>query len=728
MYAGVLVEIGAKNIDKMFTYLIPINLKKKIKVGMRVKVPFGKMQLEGFVLTINNEIKENNYDLKEIISLVDDEAILNKEMLSLGNFIKEKTLCSLISAYQVMLPKALKAKNKVNMDIKKNRYLILNKEKELILKYLEQCKQEKQKLLLKLLLKEEKILCKKLNSSINTLEKKGLIKFIYEDKFSYEYKINQKYKKINLNEEQQKIVTEVTNNLEKDITYLLNGVTGSGKTEVYMEIINNVIKEGKQAIMLVPEISLTPQIIGRFKNRFGEDIAVFHSGLSDYERYDEYRKIKLKKVKIVIGARSAIFAPFENLGVIIIDEEHAQTYKQENNPKYHTKDIAIFRSKYHKCPLILGSATPMLESYARALKGVYKLLKLNKRANDKNLPEVTIVDMKKEIRKNNSYLSNPLVEKIKEKVSKKEQVILLLNKRGYSSFITCQNCFNVLKCPNCDISLTYHKTTDTLRCHYCGFGSKKINTCPNCHSKDIKEYGLGTEKLEEELKKIIKDVRVVRMDLDTTSKKNAHQKIIEDFANHQYDILVGTQMIAKGLDFPLVTLVGVVNADMSLNIPDFRSSEYTFQLLSQVAGRSGRDKLKGEVIIQTFNEDHYCINLSKEHDYQNFFTSEMNIRKKLKYPPYYFLSSIKILSKDYQKGLEESNKIGAFLKSRKSDDMIILGPSTCNIFKINNTFHFQCIIKYKNESKVYELLSLIDKRYTNDNKVRIEIDINPLKL
>ena len=408
MFASVLVEIGAKSVDKLFTYIIPNNLINDVKIGVRVKVPFGTMTLEGFLLEIKN-ICEEKYELKEIISLVDTDAILNPELLYLGKKIKEKTLCSLISAYQSMLPKALKAKNKVNMNVKKDRYIILNKGKDAILEYINQTKYKKQKEVLERLLKEERILITSLDSTINTLLKKELIQFIYEEKYRYKYRSNSTYKKVVLNEEQKLASNEIKNNLDKCLTYLLYGVTGSGKTEVYIDVIREVLKRGKSAIILVPEISLTPQIIGRFTNIFGDKIAVLHSGLTEYEKYDEYRKIREGHVSIVIGARSAIFAPLPNLGIIIIDEEHSQSYKQDCNPRYNAKDVAILRSEYHQIPLILGSATPTIESYARSLKGNYHLLKLSKRANHKTLPKVTIVDMKKEItRESNNNIINTL--------------------------------------------------------------------------------------------------------------------------------------------------------------------------------------------------------------------------------------------------------------------------------------------------------------------------------
>ena len=479
--------------------------------------------------------------------------------------------------------------------------------------------------------------------------------------------------------------------------------------------------------MLVPEISLTPQIVDRFITRFGKSVAILHSGLSDTERYDEYRKIKNGEVSLAVGARSAIFAPFDNLGVIIIDEEHTSTYKQENHPRYHAKDVAILRGNYHNCPVILGSATPSLESFARAGAGVYKLLTLKNRAGSGTLPKVNIVDMKNEVKYGNFILSKLLKNKIEEKLSHNEQIILLLNRRGYSSMLTCRDCGYVLKCPNCDISLTYHKTNNTNRCHYCNYSIKNVIKCPKCSSTNIKEFGMGTEKLEEELNKVF-NARIVRMDMDTTSKKGMHEKIINDFGNHKYDILVGTQMIAKGLDFPLVTLVGVINADASLNIPDFRSSEVTFELLSQVSGRAGRSNLPGEVIIQTYNPDHYSIKHAMNHDYLGFYKEEMNLRKELGYSPYYYLTLVNIKCKDYELGFAEANKIGEYLRKKLSPNTKVLGPSMANIFKINNIYNYQCIIKYKKDVLLTKTLIEIDNIYKINNKVDVEIDVDPIRL
>ena len=728
MYAKVVVEIGAKNVDKMFIYKIPQKYYSKIKVGIRVEVSFGNMLLEGFVVEIFNDYN-GNYKLKEIINIIDEDVILTQEMLDLSKYIVDNTLCSTISAYQVMLPKALKAKHNVIFNKKYDKYIILNVPKAEIIEYLKKCPYLKQRELLEKLLIENKIKISVKNSTINSLIKRNLITIIEEETYRYKIEKNSDNKKIKLNEEQQKAVNQVLKSLEMSKVFLLYGVTGSGKTEVYIHIIDEVLKKGKTAIMLVPEISLTPQIVQRFVNKFGDNVAIFHSGLSDSERYDEYRKIQNGLVKIVVGARSAIFVPLNNIGVIIIDEEHTPTYKQEDsNPRYNAIDIAKWRSNYHKCPVILGSATPSLESFARAGNHVYELLTLHKRPANSTLPIVHIIDMKEEVKKNNFIFSDLLREKIQEKLNKKQQIILLLNRRGYSSMVTCSNCGSVEKCPRCDITLTYHKTSNTLRCHYCGYYKKRMDKCLICGSDDLKEYGIGTQKLEEELQKMFPMARIIRMDMDTTSKKGMHEKIIEEFGNHKYDILVGTQMIAKGLDFPLVTLVGVINADMSLLIPDFRSAERTFQLLSQISGRAGRSSIAGEVIIQTYNNNHYSIVLAKNHDYLNFYKEEMAIRKRLSYPPYYFITLVNISCKDYKLGFEYANKIGEYLKRNLAKETIVLGPTMANMYKINNIYRFQCIIKYRHDKKLKEVLKTIDERYKFESKVTVEINVEPTRL
>lgn len=726
MYARVIVEIGVKAVDKMFTYLVPEKMRAIIQVGARVKVPFGRQMLEGFVLELV-DICEEQVKIKEILELVDEEPILNQEMLWLGEKIAERTLCSRISAYQVMLPKALKASYKTDIKKKIDKYLVLCWDEKMVCDYLENCRYDGQIELLEELLKKHELKIMKVDSRIRTLEKKGIVQIVERESYRFCYENKSDDKRVFLNEEQQIVVNRV---LEVENTYqgfLVYGVTGAGKTEVYMNIIEGVIQRGKTAIMLVPEISLTPQIVERFVSRFGDDVAILHSGLSDGEKYDEYRKIMKGKVDIVVGARSAIFAPLHDLGVIIIDEEHSSTYKQDNHPRYHARDVAILRAKYHQCPVVMGSATPSLESMARAGNKVYELLTLTKRAGKGTLPQVHVVDMKEEVKRGNFIFSKFLDSKIQEKLAKGEQIILLLNRRGYSSVETCNACGETMKCPNCDISLTYHKTSDMLRCHYCGYAVKKYLECPKCYSHDLKDYGLGTQKLEEELLKRY-SARVVRMDMDTTSKKGSHQKIIEEFGNHQYDILVGTQMIAKGLDFPLVTLVGVINADASLNVPDFRSSERTFQLLCQVSGRAGRAEYPGEVVIQTYNNDHYSIILSRNHDYMAFYKEEMKIRKQLNYSPYYYIVLVKISTKDYELSFQEAKKIGDYLRQNLSSNTFVLGPAMANVFRVDNVYYQQCIIKYKKDDKLRNVLMEIDHHYKNNSKVNVEIDVEPNRL
>ena len=718
MIVGVLVEISNKSVDRIFDYKVPQEKEKFIKIGLRVEVPFGHQKLEGFVL----EIKENsNLDsLKEIIRVIDEDIVLNDELIKLGKFMKEKTLAPLISCYQVMLPKALKAKNNVVINKKYETFYKLNK--NIVAVKLNSGQQE-----IVDMFKTRKMVSRKeilyiSSSSLNTLVKKNILVKCLVEKYRTDY-LDKSDRVKELTLEQQKVVDSV--NLFSNDVYLLHGVTGSGKTEVYIKLIEKVLNLGKTAIMLVPEISLTPQMVSRFEQVFGNKIAALHSALSDGEKYDEWRRIVRGEVSIVIGARSAVFAPLTNIGIIIIDEEHSDSYKQDNNPRYNAKDIAIERARNYNCPVLMGSATPSLDTYARAIKNVYKLLNLPNRVNGKDLPHIDIVDMNEEMKYSKGHFSKRLLDEIKKTVKNKEQVILLLNRRGYSSFVSCKNCSYTMKCPNCDISLTYHKSSNMLRCHYCGYGTNLLHTCPSCGENSISTLGVGTEKIEEELNSLIEDAKILRMDVDTTSKKGMHKKMITAFKNHEYDILLGTQIVAKGLDFPLVTLVGVINADTSLNIPDFRSSENTFDLLCQTSGRSGRSKNQGKVIIQTFNKDHYAIKYSKEHDYIGFFKKEMDIRRKLKYPPYYFLCYLKISGKDDNYILNEANKIKRSLE-RNLSSTIILGPSPATVFKINNIYRYGIIMKYKNSKDLYDVLTKIMNHYQSNNKVVIDVDFNPI--
>lgn len=713
MVASVLVEV--KKIDKTFTYNVPNDLLSCIKIGIRCLVPFNNQVLEGFIIELSDNVN-CEFELKDIIELIDKNPVLNSELLELGRYISKKTLCTLTSAYQTMLPTALKAKK--NVKIKEKTVLFL----KLINDY--NSLNEKESQIINLL-KVKDISLKEAND-ISKYATDKLIKNNVVEKYEKEvYRLNdeklEKDKEKVLTKEQDDVINKV--NLNSFKPYLLHGVTGSGKTEVYMRLIKKTIENNKKAIVLVPEISLTPQLVSNFKKRFQSQIAILHSRLSNGEKYDEWRKIEREEVSIVIGARSAIFAPLSNIGLIIIDEEHSNTYKQENNPLYNAIDIAIYRAKYHNCPVILGSATPSIESYTRASNNIYELLEMKHRVNN-NMPIVTLVDMKKEMKNKNFVFSEALKNKINDRLNKKEQVIILLNRRGYTTITTCQNCGFVHKCPNCDIPLTYHLSLKKMHCHYCNYETNKLFKCPNCLSTNINERGMGTEKLEQLINEQF-NAKVVRMDVDTTTSKKAHEQIIKDFENGNYDILIGTQMIAKGLDFPKVTLVGVINADNTLMIPDFRSAERTFQLISQVSGRAGRSTLKGEVVIQGFNIDHYSLLRAKNHDYLGFYNDEMRIRKLLNYPPFYNLCLIKIQGLDCNKCEEESNKIYSYLK--ENIDEIILGPSAAVLPKINNNYYFQIIIKYKDTKKIYKYLKFISERYLN-SKIKVTIDFNPNKI
>ncbi|MFK9115787.1 primosomal protein N' [Peribacillus frigoritolerans] len=571
------------------------------------------------------------------------------------------------------------------------------------------------------------------SGTVKSLVSKGALaemdQEIYRD--PYENRVFEKSIPFTLTAEQTaalKPIQEKIHHDEHDV-FLLYGVTGSGKTEVYLQAIASVIEKGKEAIMLVPEISLTPQTVKRFKERFGEQVAVMHSGLSVGEKYDEWRKIHRKEVKVVVGARSAVFAPFENLGLVIIDEEHESSYKQEETPRYHARDVAIERAKSYGCPVILGSATPTLESFARAKKNVYKLLTLSQRMNKNALPAVDIVDMREELRTGNrSMFSELLFTKLKDRLDKGEQTVLMLNKRGHSSFVMCRSCGLVINCPNCDISLTYHRFNDIMKCHYCGFEEGMPSVCPECESEHIRFFGTGTQKVEEELAKILPEARVIRMDVDTTSKKGSHERLLNAFGEGKADILLGTQMIAKGLDFPNITLVGVLSADTMLHLPDFRSSEKTFQLLTQVSGRAGRHQLPGEVVIQTYTPEHYSIELSALQDYDAFYEREMYLRRQSHYPPYYYVVLITVSHEDLMKTVSVTEKITNYLGSRLNRDSVVLGPVASPISRINNRYRYQCLIKYKREPDLNQHLRTLLEHYqkeTAQNHLQISIDLNP---
>lgn len=569
-------------------------------------------------------------------------------------------------------------------------------------------------------------------SSLKTALKHGYIKSqkvsVYRDPLAH-LEVEQSHSR-SLTKAQEAVYEQVAQALEEhqDQTFLLEGVTGSGKTEVYLQLMAKASQMGRGAILLVPEIALTPQMVRQVKSRFQTGVAVLHSGLTNSQKYDEWRRIIWGQATIVVGARSSIFAPIRDLGLVIIDEEHETTYKQSDTPRYHAREVAIWRCHYHQAPLLLGSATPSLESRSRAQVGRYQHLRLPERVNGRPLPPVTLVDMTKEMaQQTTDELSSVLKDKIADRLAKGQQIVLLLNRRGYASYMLCRECGQVIQCPRCDISLTYHKHEHRLKCHYCDYQSPVPDRCPNCHSDYLRTFGLGTQKIEELLNQHFPTARVIRMDMDTTRKKGQHEALLDRFRRHEADILLGTQMIAKGLDFEAVTLVGVINADTALNLPDFRAGEKTFQLLTQVAGRTGRGRFEGEVLIQTYNPDHYVMQLAQQHDYESFFYYEMKRRHLGHYPPYFYTTLITISSKYQAKAQAMSHQVKQTLLASGAP-IEILGPSQGAIARINERYYFQLLLKYKDGQVIKESLGAILDQSQLEAKqgIYITIDHEPL--
>ena len=717
MLASVIIEYSVKSLNKVFDYMIPDDMIDIIRVGHKVMIPFASKEVEGFVLKIHNS-KDNDLEYKRIIRICDSDFYLNKELLELGKYMSNSLLCNLISCYQIMLPKALKASIKTNINKKYDTYVKLNDSVD-IDAYVELHKRRVKEIEIINTLRNGSVLRSSVScTSLTNLIKGGIVleeKVLVNREVDFE-EVNKK--NIILNDIQKSAVSEILSS--EDLNYLLYGVTGSGKTEVYIDLIKNMLSCGKKSIVLVPEISLTPQIVSRFKSEFSDMVAVFHSSLSEGEKYDEYRRIMSGEVNIVVGARSAVFAPLNNLGLIIIDECQSGTYKQDSTPKYNAIDIAIKRGEYNNCKVVLGSATPLLEQYARGQKGVFHMVCLPSRAN-KSKSQILLVDMEQEAKKHNYIISDRLDSEILDALSRDEQVMILLNRRGYSTFLSCTNCGYVYKCPNCDISLIYHKSSSNYSCHYCGYRVVSSNVCPECHEDAIKDLGLGTEKLQSILEEKY-GVSVLRMDADTTSTKNSHQKLISEFASGKYKILVGTQMISKGLNFENVSVVGIINPDSSLAMPDFRSSERTYELLSQTAGRVGRFDLFGKVIIQTYNPTNYVYTSLLMNNYEHFYNLEMDIRRKLNYPPYYYICDILVSSTSYDKARDEANKIKRYLDNNLNERYKILGPSVSGIVKLKNKYRFNIMIKYRETSLLYKVLNEVNKREIID--VNIDINMN----
>lgn len=732
IYAEIILNTEALDIDRPFTYLVPWELTMGIRVGQIVKVPFGarNRSIEGIVLSIKKESEVIiDFKIKNIISIITKEPVITEKDVILINFLRDKYLCKYIDACRLLIPVGIMkgARNKSKSTIVfKSEDLSRMKNPEGYREIVELVKNNSGKYTKSELINHFSISAYKLNKLIES----RLFEVGEEVVYRFNTKVYSVDSKKKLTVEQEKAIEIINNSIEK--IFLVKGVTGSGKTEVYMRLVEDVLKNGKSAIILVPEISLTPQMVERFKGRFGSDVALFHSKLSDGERFDEWYRVKDGKVRLIVGARSAIFLPAKNLGIIIIDEEHENTYKSDQNPKYQTREVAEFISELHNCKVVLGSATPAIESYYRALSGEIKLIELKNRIDNRPMPVMEIVDMREELKNSNkSLFSRALFDNINNTLNKGQQVILFLNRRGFSTFVSCRSCGYVFECEDCDISMTYHRN-GSLVCHYCGKIRKESKICPKCKSKYVKFFGAGTERVEEEVKKYFSKARVVRMDVDTTRTKNSHEKLYNLFKNGEGDILIGTQMISKGLDFPNVTLVGVLAADMSINIPDYRSAERSFQLITQVGGRAGRGTKEGKVIIQTYEPEHYSLKYAANYDYEGFYEKEFTIRGLMKYPPFGKILLISGASRNETLLINFMKDIAKSIKGIiiKKNGLELLGPVPCIISKIRENYRWQIIIKgefsVEFAKNIKELL--YDSSKNVYNEIRISMDINPNNL
>ncbi len=731
-YARVIVDISHTEVDKVFEYKIPTDLR--VELGSRVSVPFGGKVIEGIVIGITETSQYDPEKIKEIRSVLEDTPALTKETLVLSEFVAKNCFVTRALALRLFLPSEMRKGKvreqfvlcyktvedfdleKANAELRKSAV----KQKEL-LEYLSQVNGEK-----------NSILSEKFGSSaVKGAEKKGYIVSYKEKRQRTPYQELKRDKKdIRLTEKQLNAISSIENT--KKTTTLIFGVTGSGKTEIYLDLIDKTIKRGKTAIMLVPEISLTPQMLTQLRQRFGENAAILHSGLSAGERFDEWWRIRTGEAKIVIGARSAVFAPVENLGLIVIDEEHDGSYSSESSPRYATIDVATFRAEYNGAKLVLGSATPAVESYLKAKEGEYNLVTLTDRINKKPLPDIETIDMKKEIRAGNaSPFSRALKYELEECLKKGKQAIIFLNQRGYSRSVICTECGHVQKCSACDVSLTYHKEDESLLCHYCGAKYKMISACTECGSTFIRYGGTGTERVVAELQKLFPNAKILRMDRDTTQTKEGHFKILSEFSEHKADILVGTQMVAKGHDFPSVTLVGILDADMSLHFSDFKSAERTFQLLTQVSGRSGRAEESGKVILQTYSPEHPVLIRAINYDYEGFFEHEISVRKATAFPPYSDILRVLISASDEEKALETTKKVyGEISKIVESnrDAFRFFGCMKAPLKKLQGKFRFQVLMRIERGYKhiIEEIFNSSDKY--NDRVSSVYLEVNPNNL
>ena len=791
--AKIVVDCPLRDINKTFDYLIPPHLEAFIEVGSRVIVPFNRRTVQGFVVEIDGDYTENSrFKLKAIEKVFEFPAILDKGLMELAKWLSFNYNASLFSCVQSMLPRGIKLQlseqfflNKPTLDAHLNSFLskprllsdILEQfklTKEQVNRYLEEGYIDKklniktvvrekfiqeitlandkeideiivpatalrQQQLLELLDNQHRLILSELPSGLRGAAKvfidKGYIK-------SRKIKVYREPDTINLNEgqrkklnyEQQDVFDQLVCSLEQGVseTFLLKGITGSGKTEVYLQFVNSVIEKGKDVIILVPEIALTPMMVSRFKERFGEKVAVLHSGLTEGQKFDQWLKIKEGKVSIAVGARSAVFAPFKDIGAIIIDEEHENTYKQEEQPRYVTKDVAMQRISKSNGILLLGSATPSIESYYNCEMGKYKLLELKKRANQKLLPPINIVDMREELIKGNkSIFSHSLHNAIGETLNKGEQVILFLNKRGFSATTLCRECGFTFRCPNCEVNLTSHHQGKFLICHYCNYSLANPKSCPKCNSVHLRFNGLGTERLRDDIQKNFPNAKILRMDNDTMTTASSYNEVYQNFLEGKANVLIGTQMIAKGFDFPKVTLVGIVLADMTLNFPDYKSSEKTFQLITQVSGRAGRADHPGKVILQTYTPEHYSIRASSTYNYKGFYEEELAIRKSLNYPPFTRMAKIEVVAKDERTGKRVIDDIYKKLdiELTKIPQAQLLGPVKPAIHRLKNKYRFMVIVKFPFQSeflKIIDQLNLI--KHKSDIITNIKVDIDPATL
>ena len=751
MIAEVVINRNVKKLNKTFDYQIPEELQDQILIGSRVFVPFGnqKEPEEGFVVGIKETTR---FQVKTICS-VEGNRFLNQEDLELAKWMEKRYFCNLADCMKLLLPPGVTTKEIENrVKEKKLKFVRLNKETEEIEEEIKNriLKSEKQIQLIRFLMENGETLITEVEelsgvsrAVMKTLEKNGYVTIFEKqvERNPFLHKVVQKTGNLPLTEEQQNAFRQIADAMDDCFfsEFLLEGVTGSGKTEVYLQLIQKCLQEGKSSILLVPEISLTPQTVDRFLARFGDEkIAVLHSKLSIGERYDSWNKIKQGRAQIIIGARSAIFAPAQNLGLIIIDEEHDDSYKSEMTPRYQAKEVARYLTRRENIPLVYGSATPALETRYRAQKEEICLLKLTKRANQASMPKVEIVDLRQELaRGNHSMLSQRLFEEMQENLERKKQTILFLNRRGFSTFVMCRDCGYTAKCKNCDISLTYHRKEEKLKCHYCGYETNLLQECPECKSKNIRYFGTGTQKLEEEIQKRFPGARTIRMDIDTVTKKNSHEEILNKFREEHFDILIGTQMVVKGHHFPDVTLVGVIAADSNLNMGDFRATEKTFQILTQVAGRAGREKEPGRVIIQTYNPDNFSIQCAKEQDYDVFYQTEMELRKQLKNPPFCDIIVIGIHSENLEYVQKVSQKLYQVMKKQIQTEnlpVILYSPLPAPVDRIKNKIRWRMLLKCKFEDWVADFINQSiqiceqELKQKDLQKTNIVVDLNPTNM